>query len=145
MAQTPNTACALAVSCEWSTGPAPAPEVVELPVTAFLDGLGMNGADHATTRHYMLFAGAGSGGHGGLSDLLGLYDDEEVAKEAFRSTRLSPAYRRGWAELVLFQPERGMEPVCWFGRARSEPVPRRVRPPRRHSVGLSRRRSADIP
>ncbi len=103
---------------------APVPEVVEMPVSAFLDRLGVDLTDPVPTRHYLLFAGGEAGPSGGLRDLVGLYDSEEAAREAFRFIRLTPAYRRGWGELVALRPGRGFEPLCWFGRARSEPFPR---------------------
>ncbi len=102
----------------------PVPEVVELPVRAFVDRLGAQATDLAPPRHYLLFAAGEGGASGGLRDLLGLYDGEEAAREAFRSTRLSPAYRGGWGELVALQPGRGFEPLCWFGRAPTEPARR---------------------
>ncbi len=100
------------------------PEVVELPLPAFLEGLGLQAPDLAPTRHYLLFAGVAGAAAGGLRDLLGLYDEEDVARDAFRAVRLSPAYRRGWAELVALRPGRGTEAVCWFGRAPSAPAQR---------------------
>ncbi len=120
----------------------PAPEAFELPLVAFLDRLGVKAADLSPTRHYLLFAGTDGVGGGGLRDLLGLYEGEQAARDAFRSTRLSPTYRRGWAELVVLGPGRGLEPVCWFGRARTEPGHRSPRPPERHSeLSFFRRRS----
>lgn len=92
---------------------------VEMPLSEFVAGLGLEAADLISTRQYLLFAGA-AGGAGGLRDLVGAFDVEAAAKDAFRSLRLSPDFRGGWAELVVLQPEGRMKPVCWFGRAPSD-------------------------
>lgn len=93
---------------------------VEMPLAEFVAGLGLEAADLMSTRQYLLFGGAG-GAAGGLRDLVGAFDVEATAKDAFRSLRLSPDFRGGWAELVALQPEGRMKPVCWFGRAPSDP------------------------
>ena len=93
---------------------------VEMPLAEFVAGLGLEATDLMPTRHYLLFGGADSGA-GGLRDLVGAFDAEATAKDAFRSLRLSPDFRGGWAELVVLQPEGRMKPVCWFGRAPSDP------------------------
>jgi len=91
-----------------------------MPLAEFVAGLGLEAADLMSTRQYLLFGGAG-GGAGGLRDLVGAFDAEATAKDAFRSLRLSPDFRGGWAELVALQPEGRMKAVCWFGRAPSDP------------------------
>lgn len=93
---------------------------VEMPLTEFVTGLGLEAADLMSTRQYLLFGAAG-GAAGGLRDLLGAFSAEARARDAFRSLRLSPDFRGGWAELVALQPEGRMKPVCWFGRAPSDP------------------------
>lgn len=93
---------------------------VEVPLAEFVAGLGLEAADLVSTRQYLLFGGAG-GGAGGLRDLVGAFNVEATAKDAFRSLRLSPDFRGGWAELVVLQAEGRMKPVCWFGRAPSDP------------------------
>lgn len=93
-------------------------EAVEMPLAEFVAGLGLEAADLVSTRHYLLFGGAG-GVEGGLRDLIGAFHVEATAKDAFRSIRLSPAFKGGWAELVVLQPEGRMKPLCWFGRAPS--------------------------
>ena len=93
---------------------------VEMPLAEFVAGLGLEAADLMSARQYLLFGGAG-GAAGGLRDLLGAFSVEATAKDAFRSLRLSPDFRGGWAELVALQPEGRMKPVCWFGRAPSDP------------------------
>lgn len=93
---------------------------VEMPLAEFVAGLGLEAADLMSTCQYLLFGGA-DGGAGGLRDLVGTFSTEAAAKDAFRSLRLSPDFRGGWAELVELQPEGRMKPVCWFGRAPSDP------------------------
>lgn len=92
---------------------------IEMPLTEFVAGLGLEAADLTSTRQYLLFGGAG-GGAGGLRDLVGAFSTESSAKDAFRGVRLSPDFRGGWAELVVLQPDGTMKPVCWFGRAPSD-------------------------
>lgn len=75
---------------------------------------------HVSSRQYLLFGGAGAGA-GGLRDLVGAFDAEATARDAFRDLRLSPDFRGGWAELVVVQPDGRMKPLCWFGRAPSDP------------------------
>ena len=89
---------------------------VEMPLAEFVAGLGLEATDLMSTRQYLLFGGAG-GGAGGLRDLVGAFNAEATAKDAFRRLRLSPDFRGGWAELVALQPGRRMKLVCWFGRA----------------------------
>lgn len=93
---------------------------VEVPLAEFVAGLGLEAADLMSSRQYLLFGGTG-GGAGGLRDLVGAFNAEATAKDAFRGLRLSPDFRRGWAELVVLLPEGRMKPVCWFGRAPSDP------------------------
>ena len=93
---------------------------VEMPVAEFVAGLGLEAADLISTRQYLLFGGVG-GGAGGLRDLLGAFSTEAKAKDAFRTLRLSPDFRGGWAELVVLQPEGRVKPLCWFGRGPSDP------------------------
>jgi len=93
---------------------------VEMPLAEFVAGLGLEASDLMSTRQYLLFGGA-SGVAGGLRDLIGAFNTEATAKDAFRRLRLSPDFRGGWAELVVLQPEGRMKPVCWFGRAPSDP------------------------
>jgi hypothetical protein len=91
-----------------------------MPLAEFVAGLGLKAADLMSTRQYLLFGAAG-GAAGGLRDLVGAFSVEATARDAFRSLRLSPDFRGGWAELVALQPEGRMKPVCWFGRAPSDP------------------------
>lgn len=93
---------------------------VEMPVAEFVAGLGLEAADLISTHQYLLFGGTG-GGAGGLRDLVGAFSAEAAAKDAFRNLRLSSDFRHGWAELVVLQPEGQLKPVCWFGRAPSDP------------------------
>ena len=93
---------------------------VEMPLAEFVAHLGLEAADLMSTRQYLLFGGAGAGS-GGLRDLVGAFNTEATARDAFRSLRLSPDFRGGWAELVVLRPEGRMKPVCWFGRAPSDP------------------------
>jgi len=93
---------------------------VEMPLAEFVAGLGLEAADLMSPRQYLLFGGAG-GGAGGVRDLVGAFNAEATAKDAFRSLRLSPDLRGGWAELVALQPGGRMKLVCWFGRAPSVP------------------------
>ena len=130
---------------------------VEMPLAEFVAGLGLEAADLTSTRQYLLFGGTG-GGAGGLRDLVGAFSVEAAAKDAFRSLRLSPDFRGGWAELVVLQPEGSMKPVCWFGRAPSHPSSwapstpavrrKRVRSPwtasRHRATAAVARRSSDV-
>lgn len=125
-------------------------DVVEMPLAAFISGLGLEAADLLPSRHYLLFAGMGSGAAGGLRDLHGAYDSETRARAAFRELRVSAAFTGGWAELALVRSGRRIEPVCWFGRggsnatdwdhnAAEEPVDG-VRPGRQRPRAVSIRR-----
>ena len=51
-------------------------DVVEMPLAAFISGLGLRAVDLVPSRHYLLFAGTASGAAGGLRDLRGAYDSE---------------------------------------------------------------------
>lgn len=97
-------------------------EVVEMSLDSFLSGLGLEAADLTPARHYLLFASTGSGGAGGLRDLHGAFDSEKRARDAFRNLRMASAFSGGWAELLAVQPGRRIVPVCWFGRAASDPT-----------------------
>ncbi|MDQ3643765.1 MAG: hypothetical protein M3450_20425 [Actinomycetota bacterium] len=94
-------------------------DVVEMPLAAFISGLGLEPADLLPPQHYLLFAGTGNGAAGGLRDLYGAYDSEPRARAAFRDLRLAAAFTDGWAELVVVRSGRRIEPVCWFGRGAS--------------------------
>ena len=78
---------------------------VEMPLAEFVAGLGLEAADLMSTRQYLLFGGAG-GGAGGLRDLVGAFNAEATAKDAFRSLRLSPDFRGGWSATSSAQPPR---------------------------------------
>jgi len=64
-------------------------DAVEMPLAEFVAGLGLEAADLMSSRQYLLFGGAGEAA-GGLRDLVGAFDVEATAKDAFRSLRLSP-------------------------------------------------------
>ena len=58
---------------------------------------------------------AGTLSRPGLSaEVLGPFATEGEARQAFLALRLSPAYRRGWAELVAVGDGRTPRPLCWF-------------------------------
>lgn len=119
---------------------------VEVPLPAFLDALGIEPADLAPTRHFLLFAGLHHRPAGGLGDLSATFADEAEVREAFRRLRLSADYREGWAQVVEVTSGGRARALCWFGREPSrgnlpEPAPH-VPPVERSPTWRSRWRSA---
>jgi hypothetical protein len=89
---------------------------VEVPLPEFLEALGIEPADLAPARHFLLFAGPHHRPAGGLGDLVGTFADEHEARQAFQRLRLSTDYRNGWAEVVEVDSAGRTRALCWFGR-----------------------------
>ena len=89
---------------------------VEVPLPAFLEALGIEPADLAPTRQFLLFAGRHQRPAGGLGDLSATFADEAEVREAFRRLRLSADYRDGWAQVVEVASGGRARALCWFGR-----------------------------
>ncbi len=120
---------------------------VEVPLPAFLEALGIEPADLAPTRHFLLFAGLHHRPAGGLGDLCATFADEAEAREAFRRLRLSPDYRDGWAQVVEVASGGRVRALCWFGREPSRGnLPEAsacIQGVKRTRTWRSRRRAAD--
>ena len=74
----------------------------------------VNGTQIAS-RWYLLFAGSGHAPRGGLGDLVQTFVSEEMACTAFRERRLTDGSASSWAQLVVVDGEKGVQPLCWFG------------------------------
>ena len=118
---------------------------VEVPLPAFLEALGIEPADLAPARHFLLFAGLHHRPAGGLGDLSATFADEADVREAFWRLRLSPDYRDGWAQVVEVASHGRARALCWFGREPSRgnlPEPSAGVPPVERSRTWRKRWSA---
>lgn len=90
-------------------------EAVELPVTTFLDELGVDLSELIPMRQYLLFGGTDQRPVGGTGDIIDTFAGEPQARMAFQELRRSQEYRDGWAELVAVSATGKMQRLCWFG------------------------------
>ena len=96
-----------------------------------------------TTRCYVLFGGREEPPRGGLGDLVQISDCEQTMRNAFREMRLDRAVGWSWGQLAVFDGERGVQPLCWFGigakpERRPPPVPQSGRAGARQKGFLGR-------
>ena len=90
---------------------------VEVAVEEFCRGLGIDVAQLAPTRNYLLFAGVGDHPGAPLRHLVSTFATEDKARAAFRSLRLAHVGPADWAELASVEPSGGLRRLCWFGEA----------------------------
>jgi hypothetical protein len=87
---------------------------LELGLEEFWNELGIDAAELARERRFLLFAGSGSPA-GGTRDLVAHFTSENDARRAFWRLlqRKSPPYR--WAEVATLDAAGRMRQLCWFG------------------------------
>ena len=88
---------------------------VEIPVQALLQRLGIEPADLAFPRQWLLFGGRDEHPRGGAADLLATFHDEVEARRAFQHLRQGAGGPTAWAELVVLDQSGRTRPSCWFG------------------------------
>ena len=66
-------------------------------------------------RWYLLFAGSEQVPRGGLGDLVQTFGSDDTARTAFLELRLRGDSAARWAQLVMVDGEKGLQPLCWFG------------------------------
>lgn len=95
---------------------------VEVPVAELCTTLGIDPRDLRVPRQFLLFAGSYSRPAGGLRDLVGTFDVEESAWEAFLELRQAHPATQSWAELTTIDGLGHVMQMAWFGSHRaSEP------------------------
>src|SRR5436305_10325010 len=72
----------------------------EVAPATLLRELGIDLAELAPARQFLLFAGTNAPPAGGLGDLVAVFRSEADARDGFRQARLGGASGTGWAELV---------------------------------------------
>ncbi len=92
---------------------------VEIPVDEFCTTLGIDPRDLGVPRQFLLFAGTYSRPAGGLRDLVGTFDVEESAWEAFRELRQAHPAAQNWAELATIDGLGHVTQMAWFGLHRA--------------------------
>ena len=118
-------------------------EPVEIPVAELSQRLGIDPRDIGAPQHFLLFAGSHRAPAGGLRDLVGTFDSEQEAWQAFRELRAAHPAVQGWAELASIDLMGQVSQLAWFGlhpapepadgtRRRSPSPIRRLLPPRQH-------------
>lgn len=90
-------------------------EPVEIPVGELWRRLGIDPQEFGAPRHYLLFAGSHRTTGGGLRDLIGTFDSEERAWDAFRELRQTHPSTQGWAELATIDGFGQVSQIAWFG------------------------------
>ena len=85
----------------------------ELPLLEYLDRLGIDPADLAPPRHYVVFAGTDERPAGGAGDIAGAFGTEEEGRAYFQSLRTSRDHK--WAQLVSLDARGRARAICWFG------------------------------
>ncbi len=90
-------------------------EPVEIPVGELCQRLGIDPHDLGASYHYLLFAGSHRRAGGGLRDLVGTFDSEEQAWQAFRQLRQTQPSAQGWAELAAIDGFGQVTQIAWFG------------------------------
>ena len=95
---------------------------VEIPLGDLCTTLGIDPRDLGVPRQFLLFTGSYSRPAGGLRDLVGTFDVEENAWEAFRELRQAHPASQSWAELATIDGLGHVTQMAWFGLHRaSEP------------------------
>lgn len=87
----------------------------ELGLHQFCDDLGIDRGELGSPAAYLLFGG-GRGANGGTRDIIGTWDSEDEAREAFRRCREESSFQ--WAELVAMRVGGDCHPIGWFGLER---------------------------
>jgi hypothetical protein len=90
-------------------------EPVEIPVAELSQRLGIDPRDIGAPHHYLLFAGSHRHPAGGLRDLVGTFDSEDAAWNAFRELRAAHPAVQGWAELAAIDGMGQVNQLAWFG------------------------------
>ena len=98
-------------------------EPVEIPVDELCDRLGIDPSDITGPRQYLLFAGSHANPGGGLRDLVGTFESEEKAWEAFRALRQGHPSVQGWAQLAVVDGAGRINQLAWFGLHTASPTP----------------------
>jgi hypothetical protein len=107
---------------------------VEIPIDQLCEGLGITFRDLGAPQHFMLFAGSHHRPSGGLRDLVGTFDAEDDAWDAFRELRQAHPATQGWAELAVVDGSAHVTQLAWFGlhpADAGDEAPVRARPMRR--------------
>jgi hypothetical protein len=97
----------------WSYGERMAP--VEIPVGQLCQRLGIDLRDLGAPSRYLLFAGSHRRPAGGLRDLVGTFESEASAWEAFRALHRDHPSTQGWAELAALDGLGQVNQLAWFG------------------------------
>ncbi len=90
-------------------------EPVEIPVGDLCRRLGIDPQDLGVPHRYLLFAGSHHRVGGGLRDLVGTFDSEDRAWEAFRELRQAHPATHAWAELATIDALGHVTQMAWFG------------------------------
>lgn len=88
---------------------------VEIPVDRLCQLLDIDGRDLAVPRHFLLFTGSHRRPAGGLRDLVGTFESEEKAWQAFREARHDHPSTEGWAQLAAVDGRGQVHQLAWFG------------------------------
>ena len=88
---------------------------VEIPLDELCRGLGISPRDLGAPRRFLLFAGSHHRPAGGLRDLVGTFEVEELAWAAFRELRQAHPSIQGWAELASIDGRGQVTQLAWFG------------------------------
>ncbi|MGI8984791.1 MAG: hypothetical protein ACR2HM_09720 [Acidimicrobiales bacterium] len=112
-------------------------EPVEIPVDELCSRLGIDPREVGTPHNFLLFAGSHRHPAGGLRDLVGTYDSEEEAWDAFRRLRQGHPSAQGWGELAAIDGSGQVNQLAWFGLhpATDEAPAARRHPLRRLATG----------
>ena len=102
---------------------------VEVSVPPLLEQLDVERGLRVPAR-YLLFGGRNGKPRGGVGDLIGVFESESAARDAFVELRRRHSDDEGWGELVSLDGRGVLIPLGWFGRDGSS-----VRPMRSPRVG----------
>lgn len=94
----------------------------EVAPGALLRDLGIDVADLAPTRQFLLFGGRGPATAGGLGDLIAVVGSESEARDEFRRLWLGDS-PHGWAELAALDAAGRLRRICWYGEKNGPPAP----------------------
>ncbi len=90
-------------------------ESVEVALEEFCASLGIDVAQLAPPRRYLLFAGVGDEPGASPRHVVATYPDEQGARDAFRVLRLGHCQPGDWAEVAMVEASGGLRQLCWFG------------------------------
>ena len=100
----------------------------EVPLASLLHQLGIDVAELAPERQYLLFAGPHAAAAGGAGDMVATFGSEIEARARFRQLRIDGPTRHGWAELAALDRAGRLHLLCWFGERGGTVFPHRSRP-----------------